>query len=348
MFCPRCGEEKEHFAGKICVDCYLDENEVVEVPDNLRMTVCFSCGAVKVDGWVEEGIERAAARLVRDEIETAGELDNVVTNLDVREVLPNLLKGTLTVEGSVGGRRVATSREVGIDLDTGVCKRCSRASQGYYEAVLQVRGSDRVILDEEVEKILSVASKLAEAVSSAGGEKPFVSRVEEVSGGFDLYLGDSKTGKELAHKLKSRFGGETTESASLIGEQDGQRVYRTTYLFRLPSFRQGDVVKVEGRYYSIESLGQRVELRDLETGVQKYVDVDEMEQECERVGSLDDVEETVLTMVDGDEVQVLHPETMQARTLAKPFFIDREDQGGKVEVLVTDDSLLIVNPEVLG
>lgn len=345
MLCPRCGEEKESFAGKICVDCFLEGRELLRLSEEPELAVCVSCGALDVNGWKELGIEDAATMLVESSVETPEELGGVVTQFRVEEVGPDFVSGTLTMEGEVGGRRVAAERSVDVGLRRDICRRCSRTSRGYYEAILQVRGEERELGEEDLEIVLEEAGRLAEATT---GEKPFFSKAEEVKGGFDIYLGDSQAAKRLAHRLKERSGAETTQSASLVGMKDGREMHRPTYLVRFPPFRSGDVVRFRGRNYLVRSLGGRAELVDLESGVSDYVPVKKLGDDGERVGDMEGLDEAVLTMVERDVVQVLDPDTLKAVTLRRPQFVDPEDQGDTVPVLEIGGELVLVNPGVAG
>lgn len=343
MLCPRCGEEKEDFVGKICVDCFLDDEDLVEFEESPSITVCVSCGSVKIGNWRDVNVEEGVRLAVREATDVDERLEHPVVSFDVEEALPDRVTGVLSVEGGLGGRHIVVNEEVDVDVGRGICRRCSRASRGYYEAVLQVRSSTGEVSEEDVERVAEEARSLAEG---ATGDKPFLSKAEEVKGGVDVYLGDSQMAKRLAHRLKDEMGAETTQSASLVGRQDGREVHRPTYLVRLPRFREGDVLRFRGRRYAVRSTGKRVDLVDVESGVHDYVPAGELDEAGERVGNLDDVEETVLVMVDGDEVQVLDPDTLRAVTMSRPQFIEEEDQGDKVPVLDLEGGFVLVHPEV--
>lgn len=347
MLCPRCGEEKEEFVGNICVDCFIDREELFRVNEPLSMTVCVSCGAVNVGAWRDIGLYHGLDNLLNENVTMKSELKNPVTSIEVEEELPDRILGTLTVSGNLGGRHVVLNEPVEVRMERGICNRCSRASGGYYEAILQLRASDRELTEQEMERALNVAADLMSDVK--GGEKSFVSRIEEVSGGVDLYFGNSATTKQLASKLKAQFGGTMSESASLAGRQDGQEIYRVTYLVRLPPFRHRDVLRYADSLYLVHSLGSVVELRELRTGMRKRVPVKKIQEDgFEREARQEDVERALVTMVQGDEIQLLDPDTMRAVALLRPEFIDESDQGSEVEVLRHDGELIPIHPSVLG
>lgn len=343
MLCPRCGREREHFANRTCVECFVEREGLLDLPDDLELTVCVSCGAVKLEGWKDLELEDAASLLVEKETDHPEGLRSPRVEFHAEEVLPGAIRGTARLEGELGGRTVREERRLEVKAGRGVCGRCSKASQGYFEAVLQVRASGRDPSDEEMESIMMEASEMARVPSK---EKPFVTKVEEESGGLDIYMGDNRQARELTGRLKEDFGGETTRSASLVGEEDGQRVYRTTYLLRLPHFRRGDLLRFRGEDLLVTSLGEVVELVELKSGEKKFVPSKKLSSSS-KVGDIGSAEEALLSMVEGDEVQVIDPETMRAATLRRPGFVSEGDQGGTVTVIRLDGELKIVNPKAL-
>ncbi|MBS1263114.1 MAG: hypothetical protein MAG715_00283 [Methanonatronarchaeales archaeon] len=345
MLCPRCGEEREHFAEKVCVDCFLERETLVEVDDGLRVVQCVSCGAVKANGWTDLELKDAVSLLVEGSASLPRELETPVLDVELERVLPKAIEARVTVEGDLGGRWVEESVPLSLEVSRGVCRSCSRSNRGYYEAVLQVRAEDRDVREDEFDEALEEVSGLADSVAEAGGEKPFVSRVERSGGGFDLYLGESSVARKISRRLKERFGAKATESASLVGVRDGREVYRSTHLVRLPPFGRGDVVRYRDDYFVVRGSGNVVELVDLETGRVKRVPSSRLAEEAGVVGDLQSAEEALLTMVGGDEVQVLDPGSMRAVTLSRPPFVDAGNQGSSVQVLKLEGELVPVNPE---
>lgn len=347
MLCPRCGEEREDFVGKVCVDCFMEREELVEVDGDLSIDVCVSCGAVKVGSWRDIGLYHALDQLMEERVRIDEEFENTVGSVEVEEELPDRVEATLSVTGTLGGRKVVVNEPVSIQVLRGVCSRCSRASGGYYEAIIQIRAEDRELVEAEVDGALDAAEEMLRSTRGAGGETTFVSRLEKVDGGVDLYLGDSAMARELANRLKDRFGGEVSDSASLVGERDGHEVYRVTYLVRLPPFRERDVLRYRGRLYFVDSVRTRAELRALDTGEQKKVPTKKVwDDGVERVARADDLRDALVTMVGENEVQLLDPDTMKTLSLKRPRYLDPQDQGDETPVLRLDGKVTLVNPDV--
>ena len=122
----------------------------------------------------------------------------------------------------------------------------------YYEAILQLRDSSKEVNDF-VEKELS---KL----------KLIVAKVAEVKGGRDYYLADNTLTKILGRKLEAHFGGKCVTTATLHTIKDSKEKYRTTVLFRQPTFKKGDKVEYQAEIYVVKSMTKDIFLQNSKTG----------------------------------------------------------------------------------
>ncbi len=92
----------------------------------------------------------------------------------------------------------------------------------YYEAILQLRPRD--------DKVLEFIRK---TVKNKKGI--FISRIDEVKTGLDIYISSQRFARSLGHRLRRSFDGKVTYSRKLftVSRKTGKRVYRVTVLFRL-------------------------------------------------------------------------------------------------------------------
>jgi NMD protein affecting ribosome stability and mRNA decay len=123
---------------------------------------------------------------------------------------------------NVGGWRSKSSealRKAGAQITfvPQLCTDCSRRSGGYFEAIIQLRGS--------AEK----TAKARDALVARIEERSFVSKVEQLREGVDVYAGSRKAALEALREMRLKHG----TSAKLFGVKDGRRVYRFTYCVRL-------------------------------------------------------------------------------------------------------------------
>lgn len=95
-------------------------------------------------------------------------------------------------------------------------------NQLYYEAIIQIRPAK--------EEILNFIKKRIEERKGV-----FVSKIEELKTGVDLYISDQRFARALASKLRKTFKGEVklTRKLHTVSKRTGKKLYRVTVLFRL-------------------------------------------------------------------------------------------------------------------
>ena len=91
----------------------------------------------------------------------------------------------------------------------------------YYEAIIQLRPFDEEVLNF-INKQISERKDV------------FISKIEKLKTGVDLYLSSQRFAIALGKKLKKSFGGEIkiTRKLHTVSKKTGKRVYRVTVLFR--------------------------------------------------------------------------------------------------------------------
>ena len=92
----------------------------------------------------------------------------------------------------------------------------------YYEAIIQLRPANNQLLsyiDNQIEKRNDV----------------FISKIDELKTGIDIYISSRKFAMALGKKLKKAFPGELKLSRTLFSQdrQTSKKIYRVTVLFRL-------------------------------------------------------------------------------------------------------------------
>jgi len=120
----------------------------------------------------------------------------------------------------------------------------------YFEGILQLRKCDIEIVEFVRDEII-------------GDSRVHVAKEEKVKGGLDLYLSSNRFLRKLGKKLYGKFSGEFKESASLHTKKDGKELYRVTVMFRMASFKKGDIVKYKGEEWEVLNVGNRVKMRNI-------------------------------------------------------------------------------------
>lgn len=257
-FCYRCGaleKEKGPLIDGLCRDCFLEENPLLKVPEELELEICNQCGAYFIDNDFFD----IKANPAREYLEGAKKL--VLSELEVLQMGPTGVR-YVDFEDSenvdVGLRADYTESDnivVEVEVQTKItesqeepytekaktivetaqtrCEVCRKIDTGYYEAVLQVRGQEE-IPEERLSQIYQDIQEEFSKIHDRNREE-FVSKIKRKHGGIDLYASSSQLAHELGRFLKNEYGAEIDESAELIGQtSEGEDNYRVTVVARLP------------------------------------------------------------------------------------------------------------------
>lgn len=257
-FCYRCGaieEEKGPLIEGLCQDCFLGENALVKVPEQLDLKVCNRCGAYLFENkWhdmedlIYSDYTEAAKEMVTSEVEVLqmgptgtryvdfedaegasigleaeySSTDRIFVELEVQAKISDSMDEPLGDRASVEVRLVETT-----------CEVCGKISQGYYEAVLQVRGQED-LSEDMISEVFQALRERALKERERSRDK-FVSKFERKHGGINFYTSETVFARDLARFLKKKYGAEMSETAELMGQtEDGEEKYRVTVLARLP------------------------------------------------------------------------------------------------------------------
>lgn len=335
--CPECGAPTDE--GELCDECYADEVEPLDVPDEVEVRVCAKCGSyVRDGGWTshDEPVpdEELAVNAVKDALGLHVEAREPRVSVGVESRDTNTLEVSVEAVAYVRGYRVEDEHSIRVRLKRETCPTCAKRSGGYYESVVQIRAEGRDPTDDETSRALEHAYGIAGR--DYGDRDTFVTKTQEVRGGLDIYMSTNDAGLQIARRMTDEYGGGYDDSATLVGEKEGEELYRVTYAVSLPEFVPGDVVDVEGTPVLVTQNEGVLKGVDLRTGDRASFS----DASPELLGSADDVEPTTVVNVsgDGDEIQLLDPKTYETVTVARPSFVVAS-QGEEVNVLSTPDGV---------
>lgn len=367
-FCPACGDPVPAAAADrgvgdrrdraLCDACYLERHDVIDVPERLTLVICASCGALRRDDeWVDrpEGdYTDAALEAVAGELGVHAEATDVDWAVEPEQVDATTLRLHCTVRGAVRGTPFEESATVAVELPRGTCDRCGRIAGGDHSAVLQLRAAgERTPTDEEIDRAVRTASDHAEERAAGGDRDAYVAEVEESPDGVDVKLSTTALGRGAADRVARQLGGTVRHYSTLVTEdEEGDPVYDVTSVVRLSRFRPGDVVDPgdgEGPVVIRSVDGNPKGTRTLSGDDWEATGDGAAEGSAGAtvLGHRSDAVETTLVAVEDDRaVQVLHPETYDALTVARPADLDVDADA--VLVLVGPDDELYCLPRSLA
>lgn len=223
-FCPRCGRETSGIGSRgLCPDCYLEENDLLDVPATLEATLCKHCGAVKAGPeWEDAADDRERIYHVLNH-HLDGE--DVVAVSFTEDEDTDAYAVNILVENDVDGVVLQDEITTRIELDVDQCAICAKFHGGYYRYQLQIRG-------DVPEDVLEPLMDRAAAITDKNREH-FLSDVQETDDGYDLFISTRHMAEELVQVLEDRYTVEKQRSKELIGEEEGERVYRTVISARI-------------------------------------------------------------------------------------------------------------------
>ena len=360
-FCYRCGiSEKEGgpLIDGLCQICYLKENPVLLIPDEVNTELCQNCGSYKRRGvWVDpksyelkelifEVAENALLEVIEDsfsekigeyevvppeEFEEIGDLPlgRAVVSFKVVDFHIEYFPAIITYEVRVKARTHELQRmlhdevrHVTVYVRQTVCPRCQKFLGGYFEAILQVRAEGRPLSEEERKAIGKLVEEKVDEIMRKD-RMGFIQDTIEKEEGLDFYMGSTSSARKIAQAIRERFGGTISEAYELVGldRQTSREVYRTSVSVRIPKFRRGDIVADgRGNVYEVERVdGKGLTLKNLENWKSEHLDWKTAKRE--RVDTVEHEEsEAMVTSVTPGEVQLMDMESYETYELNRPPF----------------------------
>ncbi|MDG5757905.1 NMD3-related protein [Natronococcus sp. A-GB1] len=351
-FCPRCGDPVPDRSAsdadaaadplrpgtevELCDSCYFDDFDFIDAPDRIDVQVCARCGAVhRGNRWVDVGAQDytdIAIEEVSEALAVHVDVEDVAWQVEPEQVGENTIRMHAYFTGVVRDTPVEEQVMVPVKIARQTCTRCGRIAGDYYASIVQIRAEDRTPTSEEVDRAKEIANQVVADMEATGDRNAFVTETSETDDGLDIKVSTNKIGKKISNKMVEEFGGTVNDAETLVTEdQDGNEVYRVTFAVRLPPYTPGEVIDLaddDGGPVLVRSARGNLKGTRVTTGERYEADYEEGNSpEARRLGDLDDaVETTVVTVEDENAVQVLDPETFQAKTVARPDYFDPDAQ----------------------
>lgn len=220
-FCPMCGKETENLYGeekKLCAECYPEKNDLLDIPPKVEITVCGVCGRMRKSGeWIEEysiqeQLGAKFAEFAEEDVEMQLQFWEEEEQMNVRvHAFRDDIKAEYDTE---------------VDFKEDQCRECSKFHGGFYKVKIQLRG------DEDLEPVSNqIADRAAEATNET--RKDFLSNIDQHDHGYDFYLSTERITKKILSMLRENYDPEIKRSYELIGEENGEEVYRNVVSVRM-------------------------------------------------------------------------------------------------------------------
>ncbi|ADD05603.1 NMD3 family protein [Natrialba magadii ATCC 43099] len=352
-FCPRCGDPVPERSADdesgdaadplrpgsevdLCDSCYFEDFDFVDAPNRIDVRVCARCGAVyRGNRWIDVGAQDytdIAIEEVSEALSVHVDVEDVAWQVEPEQVDQNTIRMHCFFTGVVRGTPVEEQVTVPVKIARQTCQRCGRIAGDYYASIVQIRAEGRTPTSEETDRAKEIAHSIVADMEATGDRNAFVTEVGETDDGLNIKVSTNKIGKKISNKMVEEFGGTVNDAETLVTEDsDGNEVYRVTFAVRLPPYTPGDVIDLaddaddDGPVLVRSARGNLKGIR-VTTGERYEAGYEEGNSpDARKLGEHEDAEETtVVTVEDENAVQVLDPETYQAKTVARPDYFDPE------------------------
>jgi len=275
-FCAICGKVIDEFAPHfgMCLNCYLKENPLFELPNNFSFKLCIDCQKYsKKEDWIEceskdlfKIIEAAIIRFLlrnyvkQDMIQFSFSFDTLVYSS--RDLLTSL---DVTILGKLrDDQKISHQHTLKLNISYDLCKNCTNLRAGmYYLSIIQLRVTDKSqfgVVKEALEQISFLVESLF-----AKDKTQYISKVEDQNLGVDLYLSTNELMNRIISHMRANFTFILNRSKKLVGRdsQKGRNLYRLKALIKFLPFKKNDAVIINNVNYLVENITKnRVVLRE--------------------------------------------------------------------------------------
>jgi NMD protein affecting ribosome stability and mRNA decay len=226
-FCPKCGKETSSFAGKICLNCFMDKNEIFTI-DKINISKCKHCLKILDSGtWIDFS-EEEIAEMVAKKVKVVNEVEEPKIFVELEKFDNINYEALVEVKGIISNSVVTEQKSIKFQIKETTCDACMKLNSEYREAIIQLRSEKR----ENEDDMFTVAKNLLMAESSKDALSG-TSKIEKVRNGYDLWVGSKKAAAKVSRELSRMYGTRIVNSKKLIGEDDqGKRKYRHTFCVR--------------------------------------------------------------------------------------------------------------------
>jgi len=230
-FCPKCGSEKGPFIEGFCSKCFLEDHELLVLPEVFKIEMCAQCNRIKLAGHWFDYSDKALVDFIAKKIKLK-EIIEPELNVELTESKHNELRAKIKIKGTISGDPAETEKNIVIRWNRVCCPFCGKLSSGFFEVKIQLRwDSER---DEKKEK--QIYFELKHALKELKEKDPLavIIKNELKKEGQDIFIASGKAARTAILKAKKKFGFKYLQTKKLVGiDQNGKNRFQFTYCIRL-------------------------------------------------------------------------------------------------------------------
>jgi len=268
-FCAICGKVLDNDAPhyNICLNCYLIEHPLFELPEKFTLKVCLDCrNYSKKEEWVEpedkdlffaiqEAIKKYLLKsyLKRDTIDFKFTFDEQSFRFSSRDLLSSL---ELTIQGILKeDNKTKYQQNLTVNVNYELCKNCTNLRGGtYFLSIIQLRVREETQLDfinDVLDNLQIYVEKLFQK-----DNKHYISKIDAQKYGVDLFLSTNELMNRIISYLRSEYHFILKRSKKLVGRdtQKGRNLYRLKTLIKFLPLRRNDAILINNQNFIVENI----------------------------------------------------------------------------------------------
>lgn len=237
-FCIYCGAEdtfENPVIENICFKCRIKRGELLNASKKeFRIDMCKSCYSIRLGHkWIEtNGFEDALHILANNYLVKHVSGGTGVSDLELLKYEYITTPSWRTIirlyfKGVYGSKEFVYPVEFTIYLNPVKCSRCIMIDSREYEALVQIRGFNKNILDKIFNKIIESDPKMLSNIID----------YYEVKNGVDLYFYSKRSARKLVRMIQKLVNKEYSlivkESFEEVGTRQGSRRTRLTISIKI-------------------------------------------------------------------------------------------------------------------
>ena len=124
MFCPECGATDVEMIDGICKNCFLKKFQLIEIPENITVTICKHCNAKLEEGkWKDEYIpeEEIIYRALERNITVADLAEDEEIELEIDQMRGTIAECYVEAVATVLGEEVVETHTPNVKINYSVC-----------------------------------------------------------------------------------------------------------------------------------------------------------------------------------------------------------------------------------
>lgn len=251
-FCVSCGAGPPHSADRLCEACFRQRNTLSTCEETSQAHRCPKCGMHFESGrWGFLESENLLQRRLDDSLAIHGRAEEVGLAWEPEPIDDRNVRLHIQVDGRIDAFTFAETHELIVRTSNMICITCTRKDGNYYEATMQIRSAGRKLDEDELAELRGSLDTLL--ASMEPDPMFFITKEGPVVGGWDATMGSKSLARAWARHMIQRWGGQTKETHSVVGQKDGIDVTRLTVLYRRPGYDLGDIVRWRERLWAVQS-----------------------------------------------------------------------------------------------